>query len=253
MLVTAQRVKSTEGEVGINTYYHVHGDHPSGQNIDWGRPDAAFIADAAPGRTVSEKWDIRAGGNMVMSYLDVACSDDTPTDAIRQGLDLAREQLQQREQPLNDVFNGAGASIGIRYGYQYSLVGECVQEFDDLAVRILDILEHPPEPVEQHAAPFKIRLSFGADTFAYALNEESKRRLRARHGGNWNATRRVTVSSDTMDDFQRIWGDIIPHVACVLTDLTLNQLALAGGVEVYDERTGQVLWEWPAQIAPAPS
>ncbi len=244
MYVTSHRVKSAKGMVGINTYYHTHAEGASGAEIDWEAPNAALIAETAPGKFVAEKLDLAPGGNMVMSYLDVACRDGCEMERIVGALGEARKRLASGKEPFSDVFKG----VGVRFGYQHGLVGAEVEEFDALAREISQILENPTPPQREPGGPLEVYVTMEPEKLVYALAEGSKERLRQRHKRPWNPNRRVTVSYETRMEFERDWGDIIPHVIYMLTDLSGKQVALMGGVRLLEKDTKDLVYEWPEEV-----
>jgi len=244
MYVTSHRVKSAKGIVGINTYYHTHDEDGSGGEIDWEAPNAALIAETAPGKFVAERLDLPPGGNMVMSYLDVACRDGCEIERIANALGDARERLASGKEPFSGVFKG----VGVRFGYQHGLVGAEVEEFDALAGEISQILENPTPPQREPGGPVEVHVTMEPDKLVYVLAEASKERLRQKHNRSWNANRRVTVSYETRMEFERDWGDIIPHVIYMLTDLSGKQVALMGGVRLLEKETKKVVCEWPEGV-----
>lgn len=241
MYVTSHRVASDKGMVGINTFYHTHAADASGGEIDWEAPNAALIAETAPGKLVAEKLGLPPGGNMVMSYLDVACRDGCEMERIVGALEEARKRLACRREPFSDVFEG----VGVRFGYQHGLAGSEVEEFEALVGEISQILEDPAPPQREPGGPLEVYVSMEPEKLVYALAEASKERLRQRHKRPWNPNRRVTVSYETRMEFERDWGDIIPHVIYMLTDLSGKQVALMGGVRLLEKGTRKLVCEWP--------
>jgi len=87
MYLTAHRVflRSTSSR-GINTFLYRH-DDGSYPEIDWHNPNVQLIADAVPGRFVTQQRQIAEPGGEVLSYLDIVADDQFGPDQIEAALE----------------------------------------------------------------------------------------------------------------------------------------------------------------------
>jgi hypothetical protein len=76
MLLTAQRVRSSEGKEGVNAFCYLHGAYT------WDAEPPAGIPERVPGQRVNARTEIEPGGNDVRGYLDIIAPDETPTSEI---------------------------------------------------------------------------------------------------------------------------------------------------------------------------
>jgi hypothetical protein len=74
MYLTAQLVRRSDGETGVNAFAFVHGNTPLPLTTR-GEPDVGYVAEHEPGRCVAEQTELTPGGNSVDAYLDVAARD----------------------------------------------------------------------------------------------------------------------------------------------------------------------------------
>jgi hypothetical protein len=238
MYATAHRVWSRRSDRGgINAFLHRH-DRPD-DAVDWNAPDLlAVVTESSPGRLVSEVIEVVPGGNEVQSHLDVVAPDDTPPDAIRGALLKAAQELpegSQRHVKHGDVIVAFDCQIGLR--------GAERLEFDVLVAALERVVEEGPKP-RAVGAPILIRVLVENDALVCRLDEAETARVEALLG---HPHERLSVSAahDVMQDFERLYGDIGPELAHVVTGLTLEQLFAAGGVRFVDALTSRVLRQWP--------
>ena len=84
-------------------------------------------------------------------------------------------------------------------------------------------------------------ISHNQETFS--LSSETAEKLKQIHDESWNSLR-VSIDRDTKDNVELIHGDLIQHIAPVLTDLTLEQIAAQGGLILGDSLTQKKI-KWP--------
>jgi len=240
MYLTAQRVKSSHGLSGINTFLYRHSDEDVPQ-MSWDKPDVALIADRYPGSLVQRKDPVLPGGNLIMSYLDVAAEDGSAEDAIAKALNDFEGELPLQEWPLKRVVG----RIGIRFGMQQGLAGYEREEFRELKEHALDLLSEGTDtgcstPLE----PLNVKVVIDQTGFTFDVTDESADRVKAIHGGKW-APARVVIQRETKVEFEQIHGDVIPHIIPPLVGLNLEQVRALGGVRFIDSRSRRLLREWP--------
>jgi len=235
MYATAHRVYSRRRDrQGVNAFLHVH----EGQSIDWDAPDALDrVADAEPGRCVAERILLLPGGNEVMSYLDLAGPDGQPVATVQEVLAACRERLGERPQRARI------GQVSGRFGCVAGLRGAEELEFDELAAALLALLSSP----RRTGASSPLRVLVGTDAAGgveYRLDAESAERAR-RATGQPRERLSVGAARDVVEEFERLYGDLGPELALVLTGLSADDLVAAGGVRFVDARSGRTLREWP--------
>jgi hypothetical protein len=239
MYATAHRVKSRDGQVGINALLHEHrGDE--GGLISWDNPDVVAVAEGYVGMLVAQSFDVPPGGNRVLSYLDVAAADGVAPVRVAKALDAFGNLIGKEPSPITAVLNG----VGVRLGWSLGLTPGAHQEFDALCQRVLEILRAERPSTEPRLPPLEIRVAFDESGYAFALAPESVSRVREAHRTDeWNPAR-LQVKPEVMMDFQAAHGDIIPHVVAGLTQLRLENVIALGGV-VFVGHDGKEVRRWP--------
>jgi|GEM_PF-1807870 len=239
MYATAHRVKSRQGQVGINAFLHKHGEGDSA-GIDWDKIDMRYVTEQATGGLVSEHTEIAPGGNQVLSYLDVVCPDEMQVEQIEEAVVHAKAALTTSLRPLERSFG----RIVVRFGAAFGLREAEGVEYDALANEVLNIIRRGVAPVWLGKAPLHVVVTRSEDGFAFGLAEDDKQRaLAAREVSLPYGV--VRIDYDTYDDFERLYGDLMMHILPTVTGLTLDQLRSEGGVAVIQADTGRMIWEWP--------
>lgn len=92
MLLTAQRVMAPHSHAnGVNVYQYLHGPYV------WDHVPNEFLPETNPGELIAQWTQLPAGGNRVLSFLDVVAPDEM--------LDVG---LQQRLTSLKHVLSPSG-------------------------------------------------------------------------------------------------------------------------------------------------
>lgn len=235
MYVTSQRVlREHTGQTGINTFVFKHGPEPI-DHLDWAQPDAGRIADQVPGLLAGQEVDVPVGGNLIRSWLDVACRDETSDEAISQALQRFRSQwrddLLSKSVPIGP--------IAIRFGVQLS-ERDLPAELELLSARIMTVLARPGMGALP-SEPLQIAVNRSGGTLSFALSDTSVERLKAIHRHSWSP-HPVSVGIDAAADLQSQYGLEEPLVP-ILTGLPLERVVQLGGVQFIEEGSGRVRWE----------
>jgi len=128
MYITAQRVTPDNGRSsGVNVYYHQHAA-PLAPNSEWGNTEVDHVAYENPGELISSRVEVPAGGNTVLSYLDVVADNAASAGDIRAALNDFGTQIGSDEIPMARVIRG----IAIRLGAVIGLTGAEDSEFSAL-------------------------------------------------------------------------------------------------------------------------
>lgn len=232
MYVSAQRVQSAKGMIGINAVRYRHGD----QDIDWHGADLDPIIDRRDERTAVRRFELAPGGNAVLSFIDVTGPDTTPVGRVE-------EALQRLDREFgNTIARGETATLtldGIGIQFMNNRAGDSRSELRALAASILSLWQANDGPAQQ---PLRLVVTRHRETTTLSLDPPSQRRLAAARPG-WQAAN-VSISRDVADAFEEMHGDVLPMLVQLATGLDRDALFEAGGV-VLDEPDGRRLAEWP--------
>jgi hypothetical protein len=242
MYATAQRVRAADGRVGINTFLHEHGSQETAA-LEWAEPDIAVISRECPGRIVSETVEVAPGGNVVLSYLDVAAHDSVPVEEIGSALDRFTHSLADCSPlPCGKLLG----RVAVEFGMVQAVEGVQAEEYEALEGNLLETIRSRPVPAWLSEDPLTVLVRLDEAGFAFFLDGEGATRVRAKHLGRWGPCR-VLVNHETKCEFERIHRDMVRHVVPLLTDLRLEEVAAMGGVRFKDELTREQIGEWPSR------
>ena len=237
MYVTAQRVRSSRGETGINSFLH---SHENEGEVVWDPPDLDFITNDNPGRLVAELVEVSPGNNSVLSYLDVAVEDSATSSDLTTALGTFGNGLDPDRQPWRRIVNG----FAIEFYIGVQNLDEAAAEFGCLKARVLQLVQTRPPPRWLLETPLTVNVKIDEQAAAYSLDDESGRRVQKRHQNSWTSPR-VAIEHETRQYFEKLWGDVIEHIVPVLTGLDIEAVVDMGGVRFVDVRTGKELSKWP--------
>lgn len=239
MYLTAQRLRTLDGNIGINVLLCQHGSMNI-PGMSWDEPSVELVAERFPGTVVAQRLDVPPRGNHVLSYLDIVARDSVPVESILRALGSAERDLAGKCPPFLYRLEG----VGIRFALEPGMEGVESEEFNALRERCADMLESPRPTAKDHPEPLTINVTFDADAVRYALDAASIARV-LRRGPASRPPRGVIVDDQTRDDFERVHGDVIPHIILALTSLKLEDVLELGGVRLRDASAGVTLREWP--------
>ena len=133
MLLTAQRVRSPHGDVGINRYA-------------WRHPDGAQIDDldiaASQGELTQRVYEVAPGNNTVLSFLDVYAPDDTNMSDVVDWL----AGVARGPEPERFPYVLGEGSFMLRFGLGFGLVATWRDELRHLAGSALLLASDVAEP-----------------------------------------------------------------------------------------------------------
>ncbi len=245
MYLTAHNLRSPEGKLGINAFLHLHGEHiPPG--VSWEDPDPILIAEQYPGSLVNQSYDLPPPGNDVLSYLDIVAEDSTEKGQVSKALDEFAKNIASGNWPDKTVIN----RIGIRFSMQRRSIGFELEEYTALKERALELLPVQVDKSHFQVEPLTVEVTIDENGYRFILDDNSTRRLREYSQGKWKS-RAISVDHATKMNFERLHGDIIPHVIVALTCLRLEQAVEFGGVCFLQKNTGKTLRKWPETSGPS--
>lgn len=242
MYVTAQRVRSAHGEVGINAFLYLHGTDgiPDG--------DVEDLVAKPPGSRQHQLVSVRPGGNAVDSYLDVVTPDDVSEDELRAFLQDCAGALPEQPKPAHPVrrdrtWNSDDGNVVARFNWSSRIPRTAGDELSRLAERVLSVIEDfRASDRGRTQAPLEIYAAQHEDHTALVLSPESIERLEG-EVGQQHFSDRVTIDHDTLVVFQQIHGRFWPHAAELLISVEPDVLERMGGVCVIDRDSKRVLWK----------
>lgn len=238
MYATAHRVLSPRNEGGVNAFLHLH--PAADPSFDWSSID--MIADRQPGDLVAERLDVMPGsGNRVLSYLDVACPDDTPLPRVLEALRHMEKTLVLRQRPSIRRYPPA---IVVRFDYVGGLGEAESHEFEALRLAVEQILEQRPRPRWMDGEPFTIEARREADKVVFRLDERSRGRVAQAHDVQLPLGV-VHIELDALGVFERLHGELVRQILPTLTGLPVERVREEGGARLVRMEDCKVLWEWP--------
>ena len=253
MYLTAHRVRRIRGEkveVGIDAFLHQHEAPELPEDMQDNKNIIDQIAYENPGKLIAESVDLVPGGNAVLSFVDIVGKENLDQEYIQDFLAQKEHDIKQHFQEKYVPFTDSDRDIAVQFGVSYGLRGQEVREYNALTERAMRLLESPEPPRWRSETPWIVihcHVSYCQETGdrqeVFSLSPETVEKLRQMHGESWISTR-ISVDRHTKDNVELIHGDLIQHIAPVLTDLTLEQIADQGGLVLCDALTQKKI-KWP--------
>lgn len=243
MYLTAQRVRRIRGnntEVGIDAFLHQHEDHELPNDMQEDKHIIDRVVNQNQGKLIAESVDLVPGGNSVLSFVDIVG---------REGLDKERIQefLDRVERDVNDTHTTVTKSakdIAVRFEITYGLQGQELREYHALKERAIRLFESPEPPKWHTQNPWiVIHCDSSDDQSKFSVSAATTEKLKQIHGLTWTSAR-VSVDRQTKDNVESIHGDLVQHIAPILTGLTLEQIAAQGGLILHDPSIEKKI-KWP--------
>ncbi len=252
MYTAAHKVKSlnlkTKKDVfGINAFIYRHREINL-KDISWDEPNVALIAEQHPGILVGAKYEIPPA-NVVIAYLDVVAKDEKEITSIEAALKEFRKRITDHSWPRIEIIDG----VGIRFGMILSEIGDELKDYDILCKHVIAILREKPlttrEPFDnslRREEPLKVQVLINENGFEYQFDEPSLKRIQKELKGR-NVKRKLKLDHVTKMNFERIYGDIIPHIIQALAgDLSLEDIIRIGGISFVNAKDKPLI-EWPTK------
>lgn len=225
MYLVSQRVRSSSGLVGTNSFLFVHGSSPI-PGMSWKSPDVEIIAETDPGSLLLQRAEVPAGGNDVLSFLDIGVADSTSLEELRRF-------LRRVPSPTACDVMWSMSPISIRFSCEVSMDPEA--EFDALKrqAELLLLIPSHHEPGRISGVALTVHaIDEEGIGVVYELETNSAQRLRL-HGTLGNVAR-LHVPYENMEMLKQLWGESLYHeqVALILTERTAQQLSDLGGYRI---------------------
>ena len=242
MYLTAHRVRRIKGndvEVGIDAFLHRHKAHDfphtpfDDQVID-------LITNKNPGKLIAESVDLVPGGNSVLSFIDIVGTENIDSTRIKNLFDQMGLHIEGMHAPITKI----EADLAVRFGITYGLKGHEVKEYKALTERAMLLFQSPEPPKWRSENPWIVidrKITDIQETFS--LSSEAADNLRQMHNEPW-VPKRISVEHGTKIVAESMYGDLIQHIAPVITGLTLEQIAAQGGLILHDLPSQKKI-KWP--------
>ena len=239
MYLTAQRIlRIKDKKGGVNAFLYQHGKHdlpPNAQfsNVDW-------ITNQYPGKLIAESVDLVPGGNAVLSFVDIVGKEGLDQEYIQHFLD----QMECSVKNIHTPITKSAPDLAVKFGITVGLHGHEIREYKTLTERVMHLFESREPPRWRTGNPWIVihrNISHNQETFS--LSSETAEKLKKIHDKSWGSSR-ISIDRDTKYNVELIHGDLIQHIAPVLTDLTLEQIAAQGGLILCDSLTQKKI-KWP--------
>jgi hypothetical protein len=134
MYLTAQKVESPNGIIGINSFYHSHKGIPLPKTLS--TREIISVAESNTGTLIKDKCDVKPGGNKVKSYLDVVALDSIDEKSLVSALTKFQNELKGKEiGPIIEIID----KIGFCFTAELPLYDNLDDEFTLLKKRALSL------------------------------------------------------------------------------------------------------------------
>ena len=244
MYLTAHRIRRIKGnkaEVGINAFLHRHleSDLPKDMRFDREKTVDQIVHENI-GKLVAESVDLVPGGSSILSFIDIVGGEDLDKERIQEFLGLMEPDIKKIHYPITKT----APDMAIKFGIAYGLQGHETREYRALAERALRLFESPEPPKWRSENPWIVidrNITDIQETFS--LSSETAKNLRQMHNEPW-VPKRISVEHGTKIVAESMYGDLIQHIAPVITGLTLEQIAAQGGLILHDSSSQKKI-KWP--------
>lgn len=245
MYLSAHRVRRTKGKtakVGINAFLHRHRESDLSKDTRFDEAEIVDqIANNNTGKLVAESVDLVPGGNSVLSFVDIVGREDLDRERIQEFID----QMEPETKGIHHPITKSAPDMAIKFGIAYGLQGHETREYRALAERAMLLFESPEPPKWRSENPWIVIDCDSSDCQqTFSLSSATTEKLQQIHDESWIPVRRVSAEHHAKKYFELIHGDLIQHIAPILTDLTLEQIASQGGFILCD-RASQKKIKWP--------
>ena len=247
MYLTTQRVRRIRGEkaeVGINAFLYRHEEPELPEDMQENKNIIDQIAYENRGKLIAESVDLVPGGNSVPSFVDIVGREGLNTECIQDFLDQMESDIEDHFQDSYIPITKSIRDIAVKFGITYGLQGQEIREYKALKDRAMHLFQSQEPPRWRTGNPWIVihrNISHNQETFS--LSPDTVEKLRQMHD-ELGVPKRVSIDHRTQGEFEFMHGDLISNIAPILTDLTLEQIAIQGGLILHDQSTQRKI-KWP--------
>lgn len=232
MYVTAHRVRSPEGAVGINGSLYLHGRSELPENLD-----IEAVAEEPPGETVVSQLQVRPGGNFVDSYLDVVTLDDMDAQQLSGSLTAIGRKLQGARPDSKRLVEHE--DVQVRFYCSRRVPDKVSDEFERLA-RVVVSLAAQREEHRRDDVPLRIREIREGGVTQFELSAQTKQvldeaDLRPRDY-------EIVLTNEVRRELTALHGSIYPLLPDLLLDPSADASGIFTDVHVIDDESGEIIW-----------
>jgi hypothetical protein len=247
MYLSAHRVRRIKGErakVGVNVFLHQHEEHDLPENLKDDNSIVDQIANQNPGKLIAESVDLVPGSNAVLSFVDVVGKEGLDKEPIRDFLHQKEHDIERHFREKQEPFTDSRQDIAVKFGISYGLRGQEVREYKALAERAIRLFESREPPRWRTEKPWiVIQREICENQQRFSLTPGTAEKLQQIHGETWISSR-VSIDRHAKQNLELMHGDLIQHIAPILTGLTLEQIAIQGGLMLHDPTFKKKI-KWP--------
>ena len=244
MYLTAHRLQRIKGEkvdVGINAFLHRHEAHDLPEDTRFDKEGIIEqITQQNLGKLIAESIDLVPGGNSGISFVDIVGRESLDRERIREFLDQMESDIEGMYHPITK----SAPDIAVKFAIPLGLPGNEVREYKALTERAMRLFESPEPPKWRTETPWiEICRNISDCQEVFSVEPETVEKLKQIHGASW-VSARLSLEHHTKWNIELIHGDLINHIAPILTDLTLEQIAAQGGLILRDQLQNKKI-KWP--------
>jgi len=232
MLLTAQRVRSADGRVGVNAFRFRHGSHAA--RVDWAdlKPEKAEEIFGLPASLDAELVEIAPGGNEVLAFVDVAGPDDVTPAAVIQAMGS-----------LGGLTGVISRSVIVHFKRAASAPRDTDEKIA-LTHKLLSVLRLPPIPEWRQRAPLQLVMAPWpvSKSWLLQLTDESAARIRERLGNGW-AKPIVELTESVVAELKSLDAAALGHALSEAGGIPPELALELGGIELHQQE--RVLRRWP--------
>lgn len=226
MYLTAHRVRTADGDLGINGALYQGGE------FDGSAQSLSAVAQGEHGPRIGQRTDVRPGGNSVDAFLDVVMPDDVGRGELERFLHRGSLHLRGDRAELLET------TAGMRFKCNPGLEGEASELLAGLIDAVLGITR---DEQTSHGDTLNIEVRNDGAVWTFSLEQQAVQAVRERFP-TAKVAPKLSVPFQTADAFRRAYGRLYPTVLELLTTKTINEFE---GLTVRFHRGDQTLWQWP--------
>lgn len=241
-----RRMKDKGVAVGINAFLYRHEERELPEDMQENKNIIDQIAYENRGKLIAESVDLVPRNNAVLSFVDIVGKEDLDQEYIQDFLEQKEHDIKQHFQEKYVPFTDSDRDIAVRFGITYGLNGQEIREYKALKERAILLFESREPPKWRSEAPWiVIHCCISDNRETFRLSTETAEKLKQMYDESWIPARiSLDLHYGTKRAFKSVHGDLIQHIAPVLTDLTLEQIAAQGGLILHDQSTEKKI-KWP--------